>query len=62
MADNTTVELGGKSRHEIAFELMKLIANLEGRSIHHRGAEAAADRSYILTTYVACIRATAGVT
>lgn len=52
MADKTT---GGKSREEIAFELLKLVSAQEGKDVTVAGS--GADRTYILATYWACLKA-----
>lgn len=50
MAD-TTVRLGGKSRDEVALELLYLVSRGEGKILTTANA---ADRHYILSTYYQC--------
>lgn len=50
MADE--VLMGGKSKEEVAFELLRVIAHQEGKPLHVKSE--GADRNYILTGYLQC--------
>lgn len=46
----------GKSREEVALELLKLVSMHEDKDVEVVGS--GADRTYILTTYYRCLQAT----
>ncbi len=54
MADNTII--GGESREQVAFQLLRLIAQNEGKQINRDGAE----RAYVLNLYYECLHVTMG--
>lgn len=54
MAEATTIHLGENSPEHVAFKLMASIANNEGKTL--TGANASADRRWILSTYAECLR------
>ena len=53
MADTTNVKMGGPSPEQVAFDLMKLIADAEGRGFAH-GYTGCVSRDWILSTYAQC--------
>jgi hypothetical protein len=60
MADAPVVHIGENSREEIAYKLMKDIANVEKKTLHPNAGQGhtVADRSWILDTYAECLTAT----
>lgn len=58
MADNKVIA-SGKSREEVAFDLMRSVCFQEGKRIDQVGS--GADRAYILRTYYECLLVASGV-
>jgi hypothetical protein len=58
MADAPEVHIGENSAEQVAFNLMKLIADVEGKALF--ADSNAADREWILRTYSQCIRTVRG--
>lgn len=54
MADQPAVHIGENSPEEVAFKLMRLIADVEGREPYAHG-EHPMDREWILRTYDQCL-------
>jgi len=54
------VHIGENSPEHVAWRLMRLIADLERRSVKF-GTGNAADRNYILDTYAECLEAAQGL-
>lgn len=59
MSDGVSIN-GGKSRPEVAFNLMVQIAEAEGKK-YSGGGWNGADRAYILNTFVDAYKAAGGV-
>ena len=60
MADaNTVLHIGENLPEQVAFKLMKELANVEGRDLY-LGAKNAADRKWVLDTYAECLHAVRG--
>lgn len=55
MSDNTTVHIGENSPEQVAFKLLGIIANVEGRDFYSHGSNPA-DREYLLKTYAQCLQ------
>jgi hypothetical protein len=53
MADNTVVHIGENSPEQVAYTLLRDIANIEQRPLFHDPR--AADRKWILDTYAECL-------
>jgi hypothetical protein len=53
MADAAEIKLG-KSKEEIAFQLLVAIAYVEKKMINSHGVGTPADREWILSTYAEC--------
>lgn len=58
MANETRI--GGKSREEVALELLRIIAYVEGKSIGIGGGTGRTDRKWVLSTYNECLDAASG--
>jgi len=62
MADAPVVHIGENSPEEVAFKLMKTIADVEGKLLYfskdHR--DRGVDRAYVLNTYAECLEAVLG--
>ncbi len=54
MTDQTTVHIGENSPEQVAFKLMSLVAEVEGRENYAHGAHPM-DREWILRTYAQCL-------
>lgn len=65
MSDKPIVHIGENSPEEVAYKLLKVIANLERKSLVNSAPEgrewAAADREYVLSTYAECFEAVRGL-
>lgn len=61
-ADSTTVHIGENSPEQVAYKLMRDVANVEGKAFHKNptGGNTAADREWILNAYADCLRAVHG--
>jgi hypothetical protein len=63
VADNApVVHIGENSPEQVAYKLLKDVANAEGRPFTKEGGsgKTAADRAYILDTYTQCLEAVHG--
>ena len=56
MADSTVVHIGENSPEEVAFKLMRVIADLENKDLYGNSS-GKADRVWLLRTYAQCLRA-----
>lgn len=61
MADDVKVSNwpSASTKEQVAFDLMRVVMNAEGKSEHHRDGKP--DRKYILDLYVECHEAARGV-
>jgi len=59
MADAPVVHIGENSPEQVAYKLLRDIAQLEKRSLFH-GETGSADRQWLLDTYAECLEATMG--
>ena len=55
MAEQTVVHIGENSPEQVAYKLMKDIANVEGKVLYKD--QNSADRQWILDTYAECLQA-----
>lgn len=53
---NTTVHIAENSAEQVAYKLLETIAAVEGKTLY-RSDKGMADRDWILSTYVECIKA-----
>lgn len=64
MTDKTIVHLGENSPEKVAFDLMKLVADIEKKTFHHVSAGnhglTVADREWIYKTYAECFNVVRG--
>jgi hypothetical protein len=62
LADTTVVHIGENSPEQVAFRLMKEIADVEGKVFHTSpgNGRQAADRRWILSTYRECLMTVKG--
>ena len=62
MADQTVAHIGENSPKQVAFKLLEKISLVESRPLYPvtEGGKTAADRKWILDTYVECIKAVRG--
>lgn len=56
MADKAVVHMGENSPEEVAYKMMLLIANAEGRELYSHGKKPVT-RAWVLSTYAQCRRA-----
>jgi hypothetical protein len=61
MADAPVVHIGENSPEEVAYKLVVIIAQHEGKQLHTTPTrQATADRKWLLDTYAECLQATTG--
>ena len=58
MAEETVVHIGENSPEQVAYVLMTIVANVEGKDLYQ--SETSADRLWILNTYAECFQAVKG--
>lgn len=52
MADAPVVHIGENSPEEVAYKLLRHVANVEGKNLNSTGA---VDRKYLIDTYAECL-------
>lgn len=57
MADNAVVHIGENSPEQVAYVLMGMVMQSEGKVHYKSDGKQLADRKYILDTYAECITA-----
>jgi len=62
MAESEAVHIGENSPEEVAFKLLKIIANCESMNMppYIGGNKTAPDRNWVLDTYAECLKAATG--